>query len=173
MALGALVVDIDNTLAINPGPFGPLTAEELKERLLASGLGDDPVGDSPGHLAEARRIASLEPIEAVCAEVRRLGADLPVWYLSARPEWLREATLRWLDLHGLGEQGLPGFRALLLRPHGDLRPTEEVKVEIFQTAIAPCLRTPMHDVALIDDRPEIRALFSAMGLTVLDPADQG
>jgi phosphoglycolate phosphatase-like HAD superfamily hydrolase len=55
--------------------------------------------------------------------VRTLAEDHEIVFLTGRPAHLRQATLEWLDEHGLG-----GHR-LLMRPERDRRPAAVVKLE--------------------------------------------
>jgi phosphoglycolate phosphatase-like HAD superfamily hydrolase len=55
------------------------------------------------------------------AVVARLGDDHEIVFVTGRPEQLREATVEWLDTHGLGQH------RLVMRPVGDRRPAAQVK----------------------------------------------
>jgi hypothetical protein len=57
------------------------------------------------------------------AIVATLAEDHEIVFLTGRPAHLREATLEWLDRHGLG-----GHR-LVMRPDRDRRPAAVVKLE--------------------------------------------
>lgn len=76
----------------------------------------------------------------------------PLVLLSGRPEWLRDATDRWLARHGVGHDGLE------LRPAGDRRPATVVKVARLR-AIARA-----NPVALVvDDDPEVVEAIARAG----------
>ena len=60
------------------------------------------------------------------AIVDAIGEDHEIVFLTGRPVHLREATLAWLDRHGLGEH------RLIMRPERDPRPASVVKLELLE-----------------------------------------
>ena len=60
------------------------------------------------------------------AIVDTLGQDHEIVFLTGRPARLRDATLEWLDRHGLG-----GHR-LVMRSERDRRPASVVKLELLE-----------------------------------------
>ena len=56
------------------------------------------------------------------AVVERLAEDHDVVFLTGRPEHLRDATVGWLDAHGLGGH------ELVMRRDGDRRPAVRAKL---------------------------------------------
>jgi hypothetical protein len=73
-----------------------------------------------------------------------------VW-LTGRPEWLRDTTVKWLAEHGLpaGE--------LYLRPAGDYRPAARYKVDVLRRL------APRGIAAVIDDDDEVVQAALAAG----------
>jgi hypothetical protein len=55
------------------------------------------------------------------AVVAKLDDDHEIVFVTGRPDRLREATVEWLEAHGLGQH------RLVMRPEGDRRPAAQVK----------------------------------------------
>lgn len=101
------------------------------------------------------------PNQAVIASVRcmTLAGYRPV-FCSGRDEEHRAVTQEWLDRH----VALPG--PLFMRPAGDRRRDDVVKLELFDTHIRHTYRV----VCAYDDRDRVVAAWRSIGLTVMQVA---
>jgi hypothetical protein len=96
------------------------------------------------------------PLEAGLDAVRRLAEVYEVVYLSGRPEWCRDDTVAWFEVHDLP----PGD--LYLRPSGDFRPARVMKVDRLRTLHR---RAPV--AVLVDDDQDVLDAARAAGFDVL------
>lgn len=114
-------------------------------------------------------------------EWHRVGEDDPNWpiillvttlraagfwviCISGRDEECREATEKWLLLHGVVRRDEV---QLLMRKHGDNRPDEVVKFELYKEHIEPYY----HVSYVLDDRNKVIKMWRELGLIVLQVAD--
>jgi hypothetical protein len=84
-------------------------------------------------------------------------------FVSGRDEVCRSDTQQWLKSHWGYDKGY----YLLMRPHGDRRPDEVVKAEIFDLWVAP----RFHVKGVIDDRAKVVKMWRDKGLTCLQVAE--
>ncbi len=83
-----------------------------------------------------------------------------IFFVSGRPETYRDVTEEWL------ERVLKGYkihRALFMRRHGDRRPDDIVKQEIYDAHFKD-----LEIVEVLDDRPRIILMWKRLGLNVRD-----
>lgn len=83
------------------------------------------------------------PLKVGIELVRILGEDHDIVWLTGRPAWLRDVTVRWLESHGLPVEDLT------MRPGGDYRPARVFKVEVLRRL------APRSVAAFIDDDPDV------------------
>lgn len=81
--------------------------------------------------------------------------------MSGRDGACFDLTKQWLDKHGIAHD------LLVMRPVGDTRKDNIVKVELFREHVAPfyCVR------GTFDDRNQVVAMWRAIGLTCFQVAD--
>ena len=132
------VVDVDGVVADVRHRLHHVAGRPKDWRAFFAGAGDD------GLLAEGEHT------------VRRLAEVYEIVYLSGRPERLREITERWFRRHDLPAG------PLLLRPHGDFRPSSAYKVEMLRE-----LARTRTVVVLVDDDPLVLDAARAAGFDVL------
>lgn len=81
-----------------------------------------------------------------------LDCDVPIVILTARPEYTRELTMRWLERHNVE------FQQLLMRPEGDHRSSPLLKLGLIAE----------HNLQEIeyafDDREDVIAAFRSVGI---------
>jgi hypothetical protein len=108
------------------------------------------------------RVAEDTPIDPVIRLVDTLrGAGFGIVWLSGRDEACRDVTWRWLLEHVAMADD-----PLFMRPAGDNRADDLVKVEIYRREIEG-----RYDVAwVIDDRAKVVRAWRELGLTCLQPA---
>jgi hypothetical protein len=85
------------------------------------------------------------------AVVARLADDHEIVFVTGRPDRLREATVDWLETHGLGRH------RLMMRPEGDRRPAAQVKGEL----VASLARDRDIGIVVDDDAQVLDALRDA------------
>lgn len=93
------------------------------------------------------------------------GADLlhamepthEIRYLTGRPERLRHVTTHWLV-----RQGLPEAQ-LVMRPNRDFRASRDFKRDHLQRWLAEGAQIAL----VVDDDPQVAAMVTALGLTVV------
>ncbi|GAA5193943.1 hypothetical protein GCM10023322_57100 [Rugosimonospora acidiphila] len=112
---------------------------------------------------EWHRVGEDDPNQPVIDLVEILRAHYPIVYVSGRDEVCRHATQRWLERHGAIRPGEP----LFMRPAGDSRPDDQVKLEIYKRDIEPRYRV----VYVLDDRDRVVRAWRSVGLTVLQVAE--
>ena len=132
------VIDIDGVVADVRHRLPHVTGRPKDWGAFFAGAADDPL------LAEGEDT------------VRRLAEVYDIVYLSGRPERLRRVTERWFRQHGL-PQG-----PLMLRPHGDFRPSASFKVEALRR-----LAETRTVVVLVDDDPRVLEEARRAGFDVL------
>nr|BFF03735.1 hypothetical protein GCM10020241_54100 [Streptoalloteichus tenebrarius] len=86
----------------------------------------------------------------------RLAADHEIVWLTGRPDYVRDLTVRWLAEHGLPDG------ALLMHPEGDHRPARLVKLDHLRE-----LERSRTIGIVIDDDPRVVALLREEGLPVV------
>lgn len=98
-----------------------------------------------------------------CPEVRTVLQALPYnpVYLSGRDDTHAEITGDWLTQHGFP------WGALFMRPAGDPRPDEQVKLELFNTHI----RGIYNVFVVLDDRDKVVKMWRSLGLKVFQVAE--
>ena len=94
--------------------------------------------------------ASMEVLFALHA------AGLRILFLTARPEYTRPKTERWLRANGLTE-----YDALLMRPAGDTRPAGFFKAEVVAR-----LRREYELVCAFEDRIDVADMLREAGVPV-------
>lgn len=131
------VVDLDGVLADVRHRLHHLASNPKDWAAFFAAAVDDPV------LEEGRAVAD------------RLALDHKLLYMSGRPELCRSDTESWLRRHHLPQA------PLWLRPEGDRRPAQQLKVQL--------LRRLAHDqrvAVLVDDDPAVCAAAEHAGFTV-------
>ena len=105
-----------------------------------------------------------EPIASTVALVKHLHRVYTVVYCTARSERARVKTLNWFDKHSIPYQN----KNLLMRPEGDERNSCIVKQYlIFKKAGI----RPNQIAFMLDDHNKVVHEFRALGITVLQPAN--
>lgn len=131
---GALVVDIDNTLALHtPDRVSPY---EVDDESIASDL----------------------PNVAVIDVIRRYYDTHDILFTSGRSDRGRDATIRWIMEHVSFLD--PHDFHLFMRPHGDPRKDAQLKLDIFNDEIRGQWTVDL----VLDDRDQVVALWRALGL---------
>ncbi|WP_433067343.1 hypothetical protein [Dactylosporangium sp. CS-033363] len=122
----------------------------------------------PGRRApfDWHRVGEDAPIDPIIDVVQRLrGAVDYVTWMSGRSDACREATAGWLHLFA-GADWAYGDE-LYMRTHGDFRPDELVKGELYLQHVEP----KAHVRWVLDDRDKVVKMWRQRGLTVLQVAD--
>lgn len=136
----AIMVDIDGTLALH-GSRDPYDTSRYSEDTL-----NRPVA------------------EAVAALHHQTGATLI--FCSGRSEAHRRVTADWLLRH-FAEPYRIGLYSLYMRPDGDSRRDDIVKLDLFDAGIRDRYRI----IAVFDDRDRVVAAWRSIGLTVFQVAE--
>ena len=138
----AILVDIDGTVAqmVDRGPF------------------------------EWSKVGNDEPIENIWKIVNWLweGSPANILFMSGRDEVCFGETRKWLDRYfwGAGRRPMVCEQDLFMRPEGDQRPDEVVKLELFNKHI----RDNYNVIAVLDDRQKVVNMWRSIGLTCLQVA---
>lgn len=136
----AVLVDLDGTLSDARGRQHHLERRPKDWDGFFAAAGDDPLIDQIARLVEL------------------LDRDLLVVLLTARPTKVREATLAWLDRHGVR------WDLLVMRGPRDFRPSHEAKLDAVRA-----LRANGFDIRLaIDDDPRNAAMFRTEGIPCVE-----
>lgn len=133
----AIMVDIDGTLALH-GDRNPYDTSRYSEDTL--------------NWAVAQVVYAL------------FDAGYAVVFCSGRSEDHRNVTQEWLDTHLLRPYRMEGH--LHMRPAGDTRRDDIIKLELFDTHI----RHNYNVVAVFDDRDRVVQMWRSLGLTVFQVA---
>lgn len=81
-----------------------------------------------------------------------LDCGNPIVIITARPEYLREKTVRWLERHNVK------FQQLLMRPEGDHRPSPMLKLALIAD-------NDLREIEYaFDDREDVIAAFRSIGI---------
>lgn len=86
--------------------------------------------------------------------------EIKVLIVSGRDGVCRPETEKWLESHGIA------YDALLMRPEGDNRKDNIVKLEIFNNEI----RGKYNILFIMDDRNQVVEMWRSLGLTVFQVA---
>lgn len=100
------------------------------------------------------------PVVAAVRAMARAGHE--VVFCSGRDEDFRDVTEQWIDKH----VRIP-WRALYMRPPGDKRRDDVVKLELFDTHI----RDAWNVTCVFDDRARVVGAWRSVGLTVFQVAE--
>jgi hypothetical protein len=135
----AVVVDLDGTLSDAAGRQHFLDSRPKDWRGFFEACGEDPVLNHVARLVEC-----LDP-------------ELRIVILTARPVWVREATVAWLERFDIR------WDLLLMRDEGDYRSSPDAKRDAVRalTGVGFDLRLA------IDDDPRNVAMFEAEGVPCL------
>lgn len=119
------------------------------------------VDRSPYDYSKVLTDAPNDPVRTLLYALHKVGFGIV--YVSGRPDEdnTRRNTKHWLVRHSFprGE--------LLMRPRGDRRPDNEVKLEIYKQQIQP-----KYDVLVVfDDRNRVVKMWRDQGLTCLQVAE--
>lgn len=109
------------------------------------------------------RVGEDEPRLPIIHLVQRLrGPYTHILWVSGRDSVCRQATQLWLNKHcsACGE-------SLFMRPEGDYRPDDIVKLEIYHQYIA----SDYNVLWVLDDRNKPVRMWRTLGLTTLQVAD--
>lgn len=88
--------------------------------------------------------------------------NIPILFVSGRPETHRTQTEDWLCLHELGD-----YTELLMRAAGDHRQDAVVKRELYETHIAGRYQI----LFTVDDRKQVVQMWRDLGLTCFQVAE--
>ena len=110
-----------------------------------------------------RFFASVDK-DAPLPEGKRLVSQLQedgiaLVYVSGRPEFLRRATVNWLDRHGFPQA------PLYLRPRGDFRPAPVLKQEVYRR-----MAEEFEIRQIVDDDERVVETLRTAGFPVPGPA---
>lgn len=133
----AVIVDIDGTVTLMAGKRGPHEYEKVS-------------GDEPNY-----------PVINLVKMLRDQGSE--IIFTSGRTDFCREDTGQWLQDYIFPD----GFFYLLMRTHGDHRPDNVVKLEIFNRFI----RDEYNVQLVLDDRDQVVKAWRNLGLTCLQVAE--
>jgi predicted kinase len=137
--LDAYIVDVDGTVALIP-----------------------PGGRSPFDMT---RVSEDLPNPAVVWTINALKQDIAhdpaIIFVSGRDESGRADTETWL------KEYFGSYYALYMRPHGDNRPDDVVKYELFDRHI----RGSFNVTGVFDDRNRVVKMWREIGLTVFQVAE--
>lgn len=88
----------------------------------------------------------------------------PLWFVTGRMDYTREATERWLGKH-VGK-----YEQLFMRKTADYRPDDVVKEEIYGAHLVPLAIVPNTTLAVFDDRNRVVTKWRELGFRVLQVA---
>ena len=97
------------------------------------------------------------PRQEIIDQVKELSHTYNIILVSGRPERCRQATLDWMNRHGVP------VRLLFMRQDHDKRPDTEVKQDILNKYFRKDLIK-----LVIDDRPSVIRMWRENGLEVMD-----
>ena len=100
---------------------------------------------------------------AVSQMIAILQHGFQLFFFSGREDRFRPQTVAWLSRHGYK----PEHYELYMRPTGDFRPDDVIKLEIFDRVI----RDKYNVLVAFDDRDRIVSLWRNLGLTCFQVAD--
>lgn len=99
-------------------------------------------------------------IDEVVGLVNSLASSgMEIICVTGRPERWRMVTLRWLIIKNVA------MHELLMRPEGDFKPTQEVKIELVKKHLKE--RFPLQVAFVIDNDERIIEQFKAQGVTAM------
>lgn len=101
------------------------------------------------------RVGEDDPVQAVISAVQSAAYDNVIIIMSGRDESCREITMEWLSSH-VGQD----WDYLFMRPEGDNRRDDIVKLELFNNNI----RDKFHVQYVLDDRDQVVAMWRKLGL---------
>ena len=78
----------------------------------------------------------------------------PVVLLTARPEYLRQKTVEWLERHGFD------YSLLLMRANDDHRPSAVMKKELVENTVFKIARVER----AFDDREDVIEMYQSIGI---------
>jgi predicted kinase len=159
----AVIFDIDGTLADVTHRLHHLENPELERNQQWNAFfGDqhlDPVIEPIAWLARALWHHGNQVWPAL-HEADRPEFPFTTLIVSARPDDYYKQTITWLD-----EGNIP-YQALYMRKAGDTRPDPIVKAEILEQI----LEDGYEPFLVVDDRPQVVAMWRSFGLTCLQCA---
>lgn len=136
-----VIVDIDGTLADCEHRLHHILVGEKDWPAFDAGIPDD------------------TPIENMIEMVRIFdGIDLNIILLTGRNERTRDATIEWLEQHGVP------FHMLEMRDYHDHRPAVEIKVERLKELKIH----PAHVLSIFEDEPKTVRALRDLGFHVCD-----
>jgi len=127
---------------------------DLDHTLAASAWRDQYIGDWDTYHALAK---NDKPIWPMIALVNSMAQDFKVVCITTRPEYWRRSTNDWLLQNNVK------IHDLLMRPHGDFRPSPELKVELAR----PYWNNSFTPIIAIDDREDVLAAYRTVGIITL------
>ena len=108
------------------------------------------------------RVGTDKPVEAIVKMAKVLYvAGFSIVVMSGRDGACFDLTEKWLKAHDIP------FDLLVMRPQGDTRKDNIVKVELFREHVAP----HYYVWGTFDDRNQVVAMWRAIGLTCFQVAD--
>lgn len=155
-----VIVDIDGTVA-------DLT-HRLRHIQVAEGGKKD--WDSFFDPALVRQDKPIRPIIRLLWALQHQDATR-FWFVSGRPDSLRETTAEWLFDH-IKKPTLQSVRyftyeGLIMRRTGDHRPDHLVKRELYLNVLRQMEVTPETTLFVLDDRKQVVDMWRGQGFKVL------
>lgn len=110
------------------------------------------------------RVGEDDPVEAVIFAVRDAARNRQVIFMSGRDASCREITDTWIRKN----VGIPsGYYELFMRPEGDNRRDDIVKLELFNEHV----RGKYNVNYVLDDRDQVVRMWRKLGLVVMQVAE--
>lgn len=87
--------------------------------------------------------------------------------LTGRDEKFSDLTWRWMNLKGIGDM----FEDILMRPDGDFRPDNEIKIELLEGFFGDKGKVLENVILVLEDRDRVVTSLREYGLTVWQVRD--
>lgn len=143
MKQGAIVFDIDGTIA------------DTSPRMH---LIKPPAGEKKNWGKFFRESAKDKPFQhAQLMYEAMLAVNVPVFFVTARPESNRKITEEWL-----GDNSFDTYEALYMRPDNERKPDFEVKRDIYLEKLQPKYEI----IAAFEDRLHVAKMWREQGIPV-------
>lgn len=155
-----------------PLPIPEMPVLEVEPYVANAGMPSAIIVDIDGTIAKMvdrspydwMRVSEDQPVEAVITAVRDAARNRHIIFMSGRDASCREITNQWLHRY----VGLPSaFYELFMRPEGDNRRDDIVKLELFNTHV----RNDFNVKYVLDDRAQVVRMWRKLGLTCMQVAE--
>lgn len=111
-----------------------------------------------------------EPVKPMIELLKELQMLFNIYYITGRPERIRNKTIAWFDAVGVPWQESVGV--LLMRQDGDHRPDHIVKGELLEGTFGGRAYVQLDAIAaVIEDRDAVVQMWRKLGLLCLQPKD--